>query len=149
MANRGHKDDDLAYGEYHGGPEDSAASERGLFGDVYHRLKPTTAEPSSQSDESTMSHLFGKIQGSVEQLSSDFKTKLSTFGEGERHSHSHPHGDCSEPFHSSHVGNRFLSFAPPRDGNDSKWYVDACGYMWAVSVALEEAKETIWILDCK
>ena len=28
-----------------------------------------------------------------------------------------------------------------------KWYVDACGYMWAVSVALENAKHDIWILD--
>jgi phospholipase D1/2 len=43
--------------------------------------------------------------------------------------------------------NRFHSFAPPRTGNDAKWYVDGCGYMWAVSVALEEAQESIWILD--
>lgn len=28
-----------------------------------------------------------------------------------------------------------------------KWYVDACGYMWAVSVALEQAQHEIWILD--
>ena len=28
-----------------------------------------------------------------------------------------------------------------------KWYVDACGYMWAVSKALETARESIWILD--
>ncbi|CAG8956486.1 hypothetical protein HYFRA_00003872 [Hymenoscyphus fraxineus] len=43
--------------------------------------------------------------------------------------------------------NRFHSFAPARHGNDAKWYVDGCGYMWAVSVALEEARESIWILD--
>jgi len=43
--------------------------------------------------------------------------------------------------------NRFQSFAPTRQANDAKWFVDGCGYMWAVSVALEEAKETIWILD--
>jgi phospholipase D1/2 len=43
--------------------------------------------------------------------------------------------------------NRFHSFAPPRRGNDAKWFVDGCGYFWAVSVALEEAKESIWILD--
>lgn len=44
--------------------------------------------------------------------------------------------------------NRFNSFAPIRHtGNDAKWYVDGCGYMWAVSVAIEEAKESIWILD--
>jgi hypothetical protein len=27
--------------------------------------------------------------------------------------------------------------------------VDGCGYMWAVSRALEQARETIWILDCE
>ncbi|KAI6248785.1 Phospholipase [Erysiphe necator] len=47
----------------------------------------------------------------------------------------------------SHHENRFHSFAPRREHNSAKWYVDGCGYMWAVSVALEEARESIWILD--
>ncbi|RDL38671.1 putative phospholipase D1 [Venustampulla echinocandica] len=47
----------------------------------------------------------------------------------------------------THRDNRFHSFAPPRTGNDAKWFVDGCGYMWAVSVAIEEARESIWILD--
>lgn len=45
--------------------------------------------------------------------------------------------------------NRYGSFASQRSGNDAKWYVDGCGYMWAVSVAIEQARESIWILDCK
>lgn len=45
--------------------------------------------------------------------------------------------------------NRFGSFSPERSGNDVKWYVDGCGYMYAVSLALEAAKESIWILDCR
>ena len=44
-------------------------------------------------------------------------------------------------------GHRFESFAPPRDGNKVKWYVDGRDYFWAVSVALEKAKETIYIED--
>lgn len=44
---------------------------------------------------------------------------------------------------------RFGSFAPDRQGNDVKWYVDGCSYFWAVSRALESARESIWILDCK
>ncbi|KAG9231487.1 hypothetical protein BJ875DRAFT_516928 [Amylocarpus encephaloides] len=48
---------------------------------------------------------------------------------------------------SSAGANRFHSFAPQRSGNNAKWFVDGCGYMWAVSVALEEARESIWILD--
>lgn len=42
---------------------------------------------------------------------------------------------------------RFESFAPIREGNRVKWYVDALDYMWAVSIALEEAKEVIYIED--
>jgi phospholipase D1/2 len=42
---------------------------------------------------------------------------------------------------------RYHSFAPPRTGNDAKWFIDGCGYFWAVSVALENAKDTIWIMD--
>lgn len=42
---------------------------------------------------------------------------------------------------------RFGSFAPERDGNKVKWYVDGRNYYWAVSEALERAKETIYIAD--
>jgi phospholipase D1/2 len=42
---------------------------------------------------------------------------------------------------------RFRSFAPERRGNDTKWYVDGCSYMYAVSIALERARESVWILD--
>ncbi|KAA8913095.1 hypothetical protein FN846DRAFT_772614 [Sphaerosporella brunnea] len=45
------------------------------------------------------------------------------------------------------TGNRFESFAPVRNGNGVKWYVDGKDYMYAVSVALEKARESIWILD--
>lgn len=43
--------------------------------------------------------------------------------------------------------NRFQSFFPERDSNNIKWYVDGRDYMWAVSVGLESAKETIYIED--
>jgi len=56
-----------------------------------------------------------------------------------------PHDDEAHIHHAAE--NRFHSFAPTRSGNGAKWYVDGCGYMWAVSVALEEARESIWILD--
>jgi phospholipase D1/2 len=42
---------------------------------------------------------------------------------------------------------RFQSFAPIREGNKVKWYVDALDYLWAVSIALEQAKEVIYIED--
>lgn len=47
-----------------------------------------------------------------------------------------------------HTRNRFDSTFPgPKAGNDVKWYVDGCSYMWAVSQALENARQTVWILD--
>ncbi|KAI9893599.1 MAG: hypothetical protein M1814_006395 [Vezdaea aestivalis] len=42
---------------------------------------------------------------------------------------------------------RFQSFAPEHDSNNVKWYVDGRDYFWAVSIALERAKETIYIAD--
>lgn len=42
---------------------------------------------------------------------------------------------------------RFQSFAPERDGNLVKWYVDGRDYFWAVAEALEKAQETIYIAD--
>lgn len=42
---------------------------------------------------------------------------------------------------------RFNSYFPERDGNLVKWYVDGRDYFWAVSEALEKAKETIYIAD--
>ena len=44
-------------------------------------------------------------------------------------------------------GHRFQSFAPERDGNQIKWYIDGRDYFHAVSIALERAKETIYIAD--
>lgn len=44
-------------------------------------------------------------------------------------------------------GHRFESFAPERPGNKIKWYVDGRDYFWAVSVAMERAKESIYIAD--
>ncbi|BFZ63635.1 hypothetical protein YB2330_004766 [Saitoella coloradoensis] len=43
--------------------------------------------------------------------------------------------------------NRFRSFAPPRDYNDAKWFVDGRDYFFALSLAFERAEHTIYILD--
>lgn len=42
---------------------------------------------------------------------------------------------------------RYESFAPIHQGNNVKWYVDALDYLWAVSIALNNAKEVIYIED--
>lgn len=73
-----------------------------------------------------------------------------------------PQPGPGQEYHSQH---RFMSFAPERHGNETKWYVDGCkycsgyclwsfgnqswigSYMYAVSIAIERARESIWILD--
>ena len=92
-----------------------------------------------------MSYLFDKMHSAVHEIGNNIKVKIG--GEGVTHSHTHSSGECSDGTHSQNM-HRFQSFAPQRTGNDIKWYVDGCGYMWAVSMALERAQDTIWILDC-
>ncbi|KAI0393490.1 phospholipase D/nuclease [Xylariaceae sp. FL0594] len=48
-----------------------------------------------------------------------------------------------QPVDTSH---RFSSFSPQTTGK-AKWYVDGASYFYAVSMALEEAQESIYILD--
>ncbi|GAA5974034.1 hypothetical protein JCM11641_008224 [Rhodosporidiobolus odoratus] len=42
---------------------------------------------------------------------------------------------------------RFESFAPMREGSQVKWYINGHDYFWALSEIIDNAKETIWILD--
>jgi len=92
---------------------------------------------------------FKKTKSAFQSLTTDLKKEIAEIEEAvedEVHSHTHLHRVCHK-LHLHTRDNRFHSFAPPREGNDAKWFVDGCGYMWAVSVAIEEAKESIWILD--
>ncbi|KAG8828433.1 hypothetical protein FRC19_006531 [Serendipita sp. 401] len=45
------------------------------------------------------------------------------------------------------AANRFRSFAPEREGNTVKWFVDGHDYLWAISEAIESAKSELYILD--
>ncbi|GAB1316674.1 hypothetical protein MFIFM68171_06884 [Madurella fahalii] len=62
----------------------------------------------------------------------------------EPHSHTHDSQECHED--ATHTAHRYGSFAPQSSGH-AKWYVDGASYFWAVSIALEEARESIYILD--
>lgn len=93
---------------------------------------------------------FSDARSRFEAFTSDIKKEINVIAQKvdeERHSHTNIGEEC----HGLHLhtrNNRFHSFAPVRNsGNEAKWYVDGCSYMWAVSVAIEEAQESIWILD--
>ncbi|KAL7938085.1 putative phospholipase D [Trichoderma chlorosporum] len=84
-------------------------------------------------------NLLEKVEAKVEAF----------FGVGqdeEKHSHSHAGYQCDDYHPAEHAANRFQSFAAPSSGN-IKWFVDGCSYFWAVSEALQRARESIYILD--
>lgn len=79
-----------------------------------------------------------------------FKSKVGKFGNlvNPNHRHDEEHEKLTDEKRTRIAeSHRFESFAPERDGNKIKWYVDGQDYFWAVSVALERAKETIYIED--
>ncbi|ODA76683.1 hypothetical protein RJ55_07954 [Drechmeria coniospora] len=68
------------------------------------------------------------------------------FNRDHRHDEEHEQR-CDEKRTKICQSNRFESFFPERDGNITKWYVDGCDYFWAVSVALDQATESIYLAD--
>ncbi|KAJ9142912.1 Phospholipase [Pleurostoma richardsiae] len=65
-----------------------------------------------------------------------------------QHRHDEKHEkECDDKRTKICQSHRFESFFPERDGNLIKWYVDGRDYFWAVSEALDKAKESIYIAD--
>ena len=85
-----------------------------------------------------------KLKSAVQDVG-DTVSNATKGKQGNTHGHIHPSGECSAQ--EKHHQHRFSSFGPERVGNEVKHYVDGCGYMYAVSVALERAQHEIWILD--
>lgn len=154
--------DPLAYGEYHERPqdanqedeyEDGEGGERGLIGDTYRKIRgrysgqvASGAPPNGGPDQPSglVSGLFNTLHGAVHGIGSEVRQRVT--GKERPNSHTHANASCDQGMHDSSQ-NRFGGFAAQRSGNDIKWFVDGCGYMWAVSRALEQARESIWILD--
>ena len=161
---QGKQDSSLAYGDDHdatrgvsqaGRDVEGTEADRGLIGDTYRKMlgksKPqegtgATSAGAPQASSGLGSFVFNKLHDVVHDIGSELNQRLG--GRADQHSHTHAGAQCADGMHDNNQ-HRFGSFAPQRTGNDVKWYVDGCNYMWAVSRALEQAKETIWILDCE
>ncbi|KAM5446440.1 putative phospholipase D [Microsporum audouinii] len=112
--------------------------------DPTHGQNPQYYQSSSGGDNSgkppkpdLVSGIFGKIQGIGSEMAQRIGSNLDP----------HAYATYGAGTTGSKLKNRYGSFAPVRDYGDAKWYVDGCSYMWAVSRALETARESIWILD--
>ncbi|KAF2265982.1 phospholipase D/nuclease [Lojkania enalia] len=112
----------------------------------YHGLKEKMHHPFSHLREKLKdTHLYdAKIKAT------HIKNKVGKFKNlfNPHHRHDEEHEQKTDEKRSRVCANhRFNSFAPERDGNLIKWYVDGRDYFWAVSMALNKAKETIYIAD--
>ncbi|RAL04806.1 putative phospholipase D (PLD) [Aspergillus ibericus CBS 121593] len=169
-------EDDLAYGQYHQDSARGASSDtaRGFVGDAFKKLKQSykPQSPQGSSQQSQQSQQYGTYQsqgsqsqqypanptpqqqqaqkpqkqdklsglfGKLEELGNEVAQKIGTALDPQAYA------EYGAP--KPQAENRFGSFAPPRQGNEVKWHVDGCAYFYAVSEALESAKEYIWILD--
>ena len=130
-------------GEGHRG-FDGNEGERGIIGDTYRKLRGKPPKKPGE-DANLGSFIFGKLQGAVQDISSEIGKRMDGRNE---HTHVQAGAPGEAAVHKSN-SQRYGSFATPRNGNYIKWFVDGCGYFWAVSKALEEATHSIWILDCK
>ncbi|KAK8151871.1 hypothetical protein BKA80DRAFT_305489 [Phyllosticta citrichinensis] len=164
-------EDHLAYGEFHHHDlydGQAGSSGRGLVRDLGRRQLHKNHGPDDEAEQQSPTHSYPYTDPSSANPQFTFdqpdnpRPKMTGFFErikeaivGEDHDAPTTQQEfAADAAETSHEGaqryskHRFLSFAPQRQsGNDAKWFVDACGYMWAVSVALERAQESIWILD--
>ena len=114
---------------------------------------PQTQQPQGRPD--IASKLLGGLSGTLHNIGSDVQNILGSGNRPPQQYGQPPPGQSGYTNYPSIPGqpvvsqgpNRYDSFASEKPGNDVKWYVDGCGYFWAVSQALEGARQSIWILD--
>lgn len=123
-------------------PYGYSSQSHGAGSPQYQQQQPQQPQYQGQPPkDDKLSGFLGKIQGAVTDLGTEVVQKFGTTIDPQAYAQYGPSKPSTE--------NRFGSFAPPREHNDAKWYVDGCSYFWAVSRALENARESIWILDCE
>ncbi|KAL7915687.1 phospholipase D/nuclease [Trichoderma velutinum] len=115
---------------------------------------PKPAQHGGHGFHGFMDSLKGKLHDSklkdAKVAVSNKKHQIGKFGNlfNRDHRHDEEHEiRCDNKRTKLCASHRFQSYFPEREGNLVKWYVDGRDYFWAVSVALEEAKETIYIED--
>jgi phospholipase D1/2 len=119
---------------------------------------PDTSHPPGNVVKEKIKHPFAGLRQKLKDTklydvkiaANHAKHKVGKFGNlfNTNHRHDEEHEKATDDKRNRIAeSHRFDSFAPERAGNDIKWYVDGRDYFWAVSVALERAKETIYIAD--
>lgn len=108
----------------------------------YQQQQQQFQDPSRPPHQDKLSGFLGKFQDTVSGVGVQLAQKIGTTLDADGYS------QYGASTNNPNNAQRFKSFAPVRENNDVKWHVDGFSYFWAVSRALETAKESIWILDC-
>ncbi|KAI9696723.1 MAG: hypothetical protein M1836_005085 [Candelina mexicana] len=119
---------------------------------------PATPAVDNRSWSEKMKHPFPELRNKLKDThlydakvkALHMKAEIGKFGNlvNPNHRHDEEHEKITDEKRTKIAeSHRFQSFAPERAGNKIKWYVDGRDYFWAISVALERAKETIYIED--
>lgn len=112
-------------------------------GSYNQQQQPPPQPPSNRPHkQDKLSSFLDKFEETVSGVGSQLAQKIGTTIDADAYA---GYGSSSN----ANSRNRFGSFAPTRESNDVKWHVDGFTYFWAVSRALETARESIWILDCR
>lgn len=117
-------------------------------------MEPEGGQEAGRSGQGVFAGLRQKLRDShlhdVKVKASHMKNNIGKFANiiNPNHRHDEEHEKrTDEKRQKIRDAHRFNSFAPMRESNRVKWYVDARDYFWAVSAALENAKETIYLED--
>ncbi|WVQ89447.1 hypothetical protein IAS59_003207 [Cryptococcus gattii] len=93
---------------------------------------------------------FSKLRNKVDSLQSDLSRLgiaiSTTWNPNHRHDEEWER-EVDAKVEAIRDSHRFRSFSGERDGNIVKWHVDGHDYFWALSEAIDSAKECIMILD--
>jgi phospholipase D1/2 len=130
----------------HVSPEDQQRGHEAGSSDQHRSLKDKIRHPFPELREKLKeTHLYDVKVGAIH-----LKHKIGKMENliNRNHRHDEEHEQKTDAKRTKIAeGHRFQSYAPERDGNRIKWYIDGRDYFHAVSVALERAKETIYIAD--
>jgi phospholipase D1/2 len=135
--------------EQHTGSDDAKRNDKDASGDGspdHRSFKDKLRHPFPElRDKLKETHLYDVKVGAIH-----LKHRIGKFENlvNSNHRHDEPHEQATDAKRTKIAeGHRFQSFAPERNGNRIKWYIDGRDYFHAVSVALERAKEVIYIED--
>lgn len=127
------------------GSDDSGPSELPIGSASKQQCQSREGHFSGQAGHSNHPHLFA-LKVRLVHTKNSWGKLTNIFNRNHRHDEAHEQeiDGRREEVARSH---RYGSFAPVTVGNTVKWYVDGRDYFWAVSVALESAREVIYIED--